>query len=108
MCMLCSKLINSVLLNFYPLENIQDTLKWDLNTKGIANKGHQSLHLLLEFRSFDVDPNIFKLFYNTFIENVFTICFICGFINIKQRNSKVICDPVRTLSLFCDQRFYTK
>ena len=93
---------------FYPLENIQDTLKWDLNTKGIANKGHQRLHLLLELRSFDVDPIIFKLFYNSFIENAFTFSFICGFINIKQRNSKIICDQIRTLSLFCDQRFYTK
>ena len=61
----------------------------------------------------------FKLFYNSFAENVLTLSFICWFYNLNtnQRNSlqrivnfssNIICDQVRTLSLFRDQRILHK
>ena len=53
----------------------EDTLKWDLNTEAITKKGHQQLHLLRKLRSFNVDPTILKLFYNSFVENVLTFSF---------------------------------
>ena len=51
---------------------LEDTLKWDLNTEAITKKGHQRLHLLRKLRSFNVDPAILKLLYNSFIESVLT------------------------------------
>ena len=64
----------------------EDILKWDLNTDAITRKGHQRFHLLPKLRSFNVDPTILKLFYNSFIENVLTFSFICWFynLNVKQ------------------------
>ena len=66
----------------------EDTLKRDLNTEAITKKGHQRLHLLRKLRSFNVDPTVFKLFYNYFIESVLAFSFICWFyhFNVKQRN----------------------
>ena len=55
----------------------EDTLKRDLNTEAITKKGHQRLHLLRKLRSFNVDPTVFKLFYNSFIESVLAFSFIC-------------------------------
>ena len=92
-----------------------DTLKRDLNTKAISKKGNQRLHLLRKLRFFNFNPAIFKLFYKSFLESIFTFSFTCWFYNLytKQRNSlqrivnfssKIICDPVGTLSLFCDQQ----
>ena len=91
----------------------EDTLKWD--TEAITNKRHQRLHLLRKPRSVNVDPTNLKLFYNSFIENVLTFPFVYWFYNLnaKQRSSlqrivnissKIICDQVRTLFLFCDQQ----
>ena len=79
----------------------KDTLKRDLNTEAITKD--QRLHLLRKLRSFNVDPTILKLLYNSFIESVLTFSFICWFYNLnaKQRNPsqkllnfscKIICD----------------
>ena len=58
----------------------EDTLKWDLNTEAMTRKGCQQLHLLQKLRSFNVDPTILELFYNSFIRSVLTFSFICWFI----------------------------
>ena len=58
----------------------EDSLKWDLNTEAITRKGHQRLHLLRKLKSFNVDPAILKLFYNSFIESVLTFSLFAGFI----------------------------
>ena len=112
----------------------EDILKWDLNTKAITKKGRQQLHLLCKLRLFNVDPTILKLFYNSFIESVLTFSFICWFynLNVKQKkqiinlickshplllllsqrtvnfSSKIICDQVRSLFLFCDHQMLHK
>ena len=97
----------------------EDTLKWDLNTEFVLKKGYQRLHLLRKLRSFNVDSNILKLFYSSFIESVLTFSFICWFFNLtlKQKNSlrkivnlssKIICEDVRSLSAFCNQQVLHK
>ena len=64
-----------------------------------------------KLRSFNIDPPILKLFYNSFVENISTFSFICPFYNLntKQRNSlqrtvnidsKIVCDQVRTLLFY--------
>ena len=47
-------------------KHFEATLKWDLNTEAITRKRHQLLHLLRKLRSFNVDPTILKLFYNSY------------------------------------------
>ena len=78
-------------------------------TEAITKKGHQRLHLLWKLRSFNAEPTILNVFYNSafwpfLLFAGFTILTLCK----ETLSSKIIFDRVRTLSLFCDQQILHK
>lgn len=90
-------------------------LRFSTNTEEILKKCHQRQYLLRKLKSFGVNKVILKTFYYSFIENVITFSFISWFhsITLLNRNrlssvvkvcSKIIDQPVRTLTALCDQQ----
>ena len=77
------------------------------------------MYFLRKLNSFSVSKGILTLFYKSFIETILCFSFICWYynINIKSRASlqtivrtcsKVIGEPQRTLSEFCNQQILRK
>ncbi|KAK0146882.1 putative RNA-directed DNA polymerase from transposon BS [Merluccius polli] len=90
-------------------------LRFSSNTEEILKKCHQRQYLLRKLKSFGINKAILTTFYYAFIKNVITFSFTSWFhsITLQNRNrllsvvkvcSKIIEQPVRTLTTLCDQQ----
>lgn len=90
-------------------------LRFSSNIEEILKKCHQRQYLLRKLKSFGINKDILTTFYYAFIENVITFSFTSWFhsITLQNRNrllnvvkvcSKIIEQPVRTLTALCDQQ----
>lgn len=96
-----------------------DKLRWDENTDLVIKKCHQRLYFLRKLKSFSVDTTILSLFYQSFIESVLCFSFISWYFNLSIKNknslkrivslgSKIIGEPQRDLTQFCEQQILRK
>lgn len=94
-------------------------LRWDKWTETVNKKGQQRLYFLRKMMSFNVSISILRVFYNSFIESVFTFCITCWFGNatMKQKSSirkvlstasKIIGIPLRGLEQIYQNRCLSK
>lgn len=68
-----------------------DQLKWDLSTAATETQGRQRIHLLRKLNRFSFSPVILCLFYQSFMENLWTFSFISQPDIDRQKQFKQYC-----------------
>lgn len=92
-----------------------NTLKFPSNTENIPRRSQQRQYLLRKLNSFEVNRNILKTFYHSFVESVIAFSITCWFHSISLHNrtrlqstvkvcSNIIGLLVRSLSTMCEQQ----
>lgn len=65
---------------------IDNKLTFDSNTGAICRKANQRLFYLKKLRSFNVDKQLLKIVYTSFIESILTFTMVCWFGNLSVLN----------------------
>ena len=67
---------------------IDSKLNWNANTTHVYKRSNQRLYFLRKLKSFNVNTNILKLFYQSTIQSILSFCCVCWFNSLSQFNSK--------------------
>ena len=58
---------------------IDSKLNWNANTTHVYKRSNQRLYFLRKLKSFNVNTNILKLFYQSTIQSILSFCCVCWF-----------------------------